>query len=144
MSTFVDQLDSARIEQAIAGAENRTSGELRVVIHRKRVDDPVAAARAEFAALEMHLTRERNAVLIFIAPTSKAFAIYGDEGVHARCGQSFWDDVAAAMTSHFREGRFTDGLVEAIGKAGELLAKHFPRRDDDRNELPNIVIDRPS
>lgn len=142
MADFVHQLHAERIQRAIAAAERQTSGELRVVIHRGRVEDPLAAAKAEFARLEMHLTRERNAVLIFVAPASHAFALYGDEAVHAKCGQAFWDELAATMTEHFKRAAFTDGLVLAIDRAGALLAQHFPRRPDDRNELPDDVIDR--
>jgi len=142
MKTFVEQLDPKRIEDAIATAERQTSGEFRVVIHHEIVADPVITAREEFARLEMHRTRERNAVLILIAPESRKFAIFGDEAIHAKCGQPFWDEVTAAMTSHFREGKFTEGLVHAIERAGCLLAKHFPRQPDDKNELPDNVVDR--
>jgi uncharacterized membrane protein len=142
MKTFVEQLDAKRIESAIASAERLTSGEFRVVIDRKAVTDPVASARDEFARLEMYKTRERNAVLIFVAPESHKFAIFGDEAIHAKCGQPFWDDVTAAMTVLFREGKFTDGLVHAIDHAGQFLAKHFPRQPNDKNELPDSVIDR--
>ena len=142
MKAFADQLDTNRIEQAIAAAERLSSGELRVVIQRGAVTDPVATARTEFARLEMFRTRERNAVLILVAPESRNFAIFGDDAIHAKCGQAFWDEVAAAMTGYFRDGKFTDGLVHAIDHAGRLLAKHFPRRPDDKNELPDDVIDR--
>jgi len=142
MKTFTDQLDARRIEHAIAAAERLTSGEIRVVIHRAAVSDPVAAAREEFARLEMYRTREHNAVLILVAPQSHSFAIFGDEAIHAKCGQPFWDEVTTAMTGYFREGKFSDGLVHAINKAGTILAKHFPRRPDDKNELPDDVIDR--
>jgi len=142
MKTFVKQLDSKRIKDAIAAAELLTSGEFRVVVHHKTVTDPVATARDEFARLKMFRTRERNAVLILVAPESRKFAIYGDEAIHAKCGQPFWDDVTAAMTGFFREGKFTDGLVHAIEHAGQFLAQHFPRQADDKNELPDDVVDR--
>jgi uncharacterized membrane protein len=142
MKTFVDQLDSVRIERAIATAERLTSGEFRVVIQHEAVADPVATAREEFTRLEMYKTRERNAVLILVAPEARKFAIFGDEAIHAKCGQPFWDEVTAAMTGYFREGKFTDGLVHAIDHAGRFLAKHFPRQPDDKNELPDNVIER--
>ena len=142
MKSFQEQLDSQRIEHAIAAAERLSSGELRVVIQRGSVADPVTTARNEFARLEMFRTRERNAVLILVAPESRNFAIFGDDAIHAKCGQAFWDEVAAAMTGYFRDGKFTDGLVHAIDHAGRLLAKHFPRRPGDKNELPDDVIDR--
>ncbi|MFO1487863.1 MAG: hypothetical protein U1F65_05240 [Verrucomicrobiota bacterium] len=43
------------------------------------------------------------------------------------------------MTGYFKRGDFTDGLVHGVSKAGELLARHFPRRPNDRNELPDAV-----
>ena len=68
MKTFLSQLDHARIERAIADAEQKTSGELRVVIHHKPAPDPAATAKAQFEKLRMHRTRERNAVLLLVAP----------------------------------------------------------------------------
>jgi putative membrane protein len=34
-----------------------------------------------------------------------------------------------------------DGLVVAIESCGALLAAHFPRAADDRNELPDRVVE---
>lgn len=143
MKTFLAQLDTARIERAIADAEKLTSGELRVVFHPGKVADATALARTEFIRLGMTATRERNAVLILIAPDARQFALYGDEGVHAKCGESFWRDVAAAMEVKFRAGQHTDAVVESIARAGELLAREFPHRPDDRDELPNAVVRDP-
>lgn len=135
-------LEKAQIKEAIARAEGLTSGEIRVIVYPHAVDDPVATAKAEFTRLAMHRTRQRNAVLILVAPSAKAFAVYGDEGVHARCGPGFWQEVADTMVQHFRHGDFTAGVVEAVGKTGALLARHFPRSPDDENELPDDVVDR--
>jgi uncharacterized membrane protein len=87
----------------------------------------------------MEKTRERNAVLIFLAPDTRKFAVIGDLGVHARCGDDFWQELARAMTAHFRKSEFTEGIVQGIKRAGELLAEHFPRRPDDGNELSDRV-----
>jgi len=142
MKTFVDKLDCSRIEGAIAAAELLTSGEIRVIVHRKSIPNPVAIAREEFAQLKMHETRERNGVLILVAPKSRTFAVFGDEAIHEKCGQSFWDELTKTMISYFREERFTDGIVEAIERAGSILASHFPRKPDDQNELPDSVVQR--
>ena len=140
---FLSALDHNRIERAIAAAELRTSGELRVVIHGSKTDDPLTAAAKEFARLGMHRTRDRNAILLLVAPRSRTFAFYGDSGVHEKCGPQFWQELADALSADFRREAFTDGIVAALTKAGELLATHFPRRPDDRNELPDHVIERP-
>jgi uncharacterized membrane protein len=137
MSTL--SIDHARVVAAIGAAEKKTSGEIRVLVSRRATDDAVAAATHEFDRLGMAKTAEKNGVLIFVAPTNRVFAVVGDTGIHAKCGDRFWQELAAAMTEHFKRDEFTDGLVLGIDRAGSLLAEHFPRRADDRNELPDDV-----
>jgi uncharacterized membrane protein len=137
---FREQLRESEIVAAIHAAELKTSGELRVFIsHKADVTDPVAAAQEEFTNLGMTQTRERNAVLIYLAPDACQFAVIGDSGVHARCGDAFWQELARAMSEHFRNAEFTEGIVKGITRAGDLLAEHFPRQPDDANELPDRV-----
>lgn len=132
-------IDHGRVVAAIAAAEEKTSGEIRVLVAKEKAEDAVAAARKHFERLGMTKTAERNGVLIFVAPRSHTFAVIGDSGVHEKCGGAFWRLLAAAMELQFKRGEFTAGLVDGIEKAGALLAEHFPRRPDDRNELPNTV-----
>lgn len=141
-SEFIQQLDHPAIEGAIAQAEILTSGEIRVVVTHHPADDPLAAAQAAFERLGMTKTKERNAVLIFVAPTSQTFAIIGDVAVHEKCGDDFWQQMATVMTAHFKQGAYTNGLRQGIELAGALLAEHFPRRPTDSNELPNTVIEQ--
>jgi uncharacterized membrane protein len=139
---FIARLERQRIEAAIQQAEHKTSGEIRVVIHRRPAEDAVAAARHEFVRLGMTKTRHRNAVLLFVAPASQSFAIMGDEGVHAKCGDAFWSEVASAMQKNFKDGNHTGAVLEGIERAGALLAEHFPREPGDANELSDQVIER--
>ncbi len=138
---FIKQLDHAAIEAAIARAEGVTSGEIRVAVIQRPAGNPLAAAQEIFTQLKMTETRDRNAVLILVAPSSQTFAVVGDRGVHEKCGNDFWRELTAAMSVHFKQGNFTAGLQQGIERAGHLLATHFPRRDDDENELPNTVIE---
>lgn len=134
---FLSQLEHDQIVAAIQEAERKTSGELRVFISHKAVGDPVPTAQRHFVRMGMERTRERNGVLLFVAPRSRKFAVIGDVGVHSRCGDEFWRRVAEEMTGYFRRSEFTAGLVHGIRKVGELLAEHFPHRPDDQNELPD-------
>jgi len=137
--TFTKHLHHDMIVAAIRAAEQKTSGEIRVFISHKKVDDAVAAAQAQFERLGMTQTRHRNGVLIFVAPTARKFAILGDVGVHQKCGDEFWRAVSAEMTGHFVKAEFTAGIIHGIQKAGELLAAHFPPQPGDANELPDQV-----
>jgi len=137
---FLSHLSNEQIISAIREAENKTSGEIRVFISRKEIDDPISAAQSQFVELGMQKTRERNGVLIFVAPRVHKFAVIGDKGVHARCGMDFWEKLTAEMSDRFKISDFTQGIVHGVKKAGELLAKHFPRKPDDLNELPDEVL----
>jgi len=138
---FLKQLEHDRIVAGIADAEKKTSGEIRVLVSHREVDDPVAAAQKAFLRLKMQHTPHRNAVLIFVAPRSRRFAVIGDQAVHEKCGEAFWSELTAAMTGHFKSGHFTDGLLHGIARAGELLAAHFPRDPNGKNHLPDTVIE---
>jgi uncharacterized membrane protein len=138
--SFLSRLDHDRVVAAIREAEDRSRGEIRVHVARKAVDDPQRAAATLFEKLGMAATAEMNGVLLFVAPASQRFAVVGDKGIHEKCGEGFWKDVAAAMEEDFRQGRFTDGIVKGVAKAGDALAAHFPRTGrPDVNELPDEV-----
>ena len=137
---FINQLDEAKIVAAIASAENQTSGEIRVYVTHHKITDALARARLRFTKLGMEKTRQRNAVLIYLAPRSRQFAIVGDSGVHEKCGDNFWREVSATMEQRLREGQFTEAVLAAVEKVGALLAAQFPRRPEDTNELPDGIV----
>jgi|CXWL01.1.fsa_nt_gi uncharacterized membrane protein len=131
-------IDQARVEAAIAAAELRTSGEIRVSVARYFWGDVQKVADLAFVRLGMTATAQRNAVLFFVVPSRRRFAVIGDSGIHAKVGPQFWLDVAGVLTAHFRDADFTGGLVAGIGAVGERLAHHFPYDGTtDRNELPD-------
>jgi uncharacterized membrane protein len=138
---FLGLIDEAQLLAAVRAAEARTSGEVRVFVSRRKLrgTDVKARALSEFHRLDMDSTEDRNAVLFYLAPHDQAFAVIGDEAVHAKCGQDFWDETARAVQEAFARGEFTAGLVAGIQKAADLLAVHFPRDGGDRNELPDRV-----
>jgi uncharacterized membrane protein len=138
---FLKQLDDTEIVRAIKDAESKTSGEIRVFITDRPIgsDDVVARAASRFEKLGMTATRDRNAVLLYFAPRSHQFAIVGDKGVHEKLGDTLWQEVASMIREKLRDGRFTEAVVVGIKIAGDALARHFPRRFDDRDELPNEV-----
>jgi uncharacterized membrane protein len=133
-------IDTARIEAAIAAAEKRTSGEIRVSIAPFFWGDVRRVAERAFERLGVNATRERNGILFFIVPARRRFVVLGDSGIHARVGQAFWDTVAAAMSRSFREHDFSGGIVNGIEVCAAQLSAHFPGGDSaDRNELSDAV-----
>ncbi len=139
---FLRELEHDRIVRAIKEAEARTSGQIRVFLQRgKFEEDALERAQKKFVQLGMNKTRERNAILILVAPRAQKFAVVGDEGVHEKCGEKFWQDLVARMREHFLREDFTQALMEAITATGELLARHFPRTGAAPNELPDEIVE---
>lgn len=139
---FLTKLEHDRIVEAIRETESRTSGEIRVLIQRGKLKgDPLVAAQKKFHRLGMHKTHDRNAVLIFVAPRLHKFAIVGDNAIHQKCGDEFWQGVVERMRAHFRDEKFTDALIEAVREIGTVLARHFPPTVRNTNELPDDVIE---
>jgi len=137
---FISKLAEYRVVAAIATAEKNTSGEIRVCISNRPHSDPIAAAQKRFEKLGMTKTRERNGVLIYFVPLSQKFAVIGDAGIHAKCGEDFWRSITAEMHELLQSEKFTDAVVLAVEKVGRALAEHFPRRPDDTDELPDQIV----
>ena len=139
---FLSKLEHDRIVRAIRDAESNTSGEIRVFVQRGKLSvDPLIVAQKKFQRLGMHKTRERNAVLIFIAPRAHKFAVVGDKAVHEKCGEQFWQRVVDGMRTHFQNEKFSHALTEAVNEVGKVLATHFPRTSPNANELPDEIIE---
>ena len=138
MSRF-SNFDSDRIVAAIAAAEKTTSGEIRVHVTRRKPDDIDARARLRFEKLGMTRTKGRNGVLVYVAPRARKFRVIGDTAIHEKVGDAFWLAVAAEMEARFRKGEFTEGVIAAVAKVGEVLAAHFPPLPGDVNELPDSI-----
>ena len=137
---LLKRIDAARIKEAIAAAERRTSAELRVSVSPFFWGNVEKTARRAFERLKMHQTAEHNGVLIFVVPSRRSFVVLGDSGIHERVGADFWQAVVREMEPHFRRGDFTGGLIAGITAAGAALATHYPYdRTSDRNELPDDV-----
>jgi len=139
------EADFAAIAGAVARAEAVTSAEIRVHLERRvhrlpgQRADALRRAREVFAHLGMHLTAERHGVLIYLALEDRKLAIVGDEGIHRRVGGAYWDTVRDLMVAPLREGRALDAVLSGVAEVSRVLARHFPRRPDDRNELSDRV-----
>lgn len=143
-STFFTKEQQAQIRDAIKEAEKNTSGEIRVHIETNVSGNVLDRASWIFRKIGMHATDNRNGVLFYLAVRDKKFAIIGDKGINAVVPENFWDTTRDLLQTNFREGKFTEGLIEGILLSGKLLREHFPYMKDDVNELSDdISFDNP-
>ena len=136
---FLSDADLDAVAAAIAAAEAETSAEIRVHLDARCPGDPMARAVAVFEGLGMHRTAARHGVLVYLSVGDHKLAVLGDRGIHERVGQVYWDRLVEEVIAHLRERRHRDGLAHAVAEVGAVLRRHFPRRPDDVNELPDRV-----
>ena len=130
-----DKKTGRHIIEAIRQAECRTSGEIRVHVKPVCGEEPMQEARKIFKRLRMHRTKERNGVLIFVAWKSRKFAILGDEGIHTKVGDSFWNKTRDGMAAYFSKNDMVGGVQAGVRSVGERLKTYFPAKTGGRNEL---------
>lgn len=139
-SHFFGEEEQQLIVAAIREAEKQTSGEIKVHIEKKcPADDVLDRAKEVFGLLDMHLTKDRNAVLFYLAYEDRKFAVLGDKGINEKVPSNFWDTTKDHLRSHFSQSRYAKGLCEGIQEAGSQLKIHFPYSSDDVNELPDDI-----
>ena len=128
------------IVKAIEAAEHLTSGEIRVHLsYSKSEENPLLQAQTQFEKLKMHLTKNRNGVLLYINPNARKFALFGDDGIHAKVGQQYWNTLKDKLKTKIQEKDLTSGIVHAVEELGIQLKVHFPHSDSDQNRLNNEV-----
>ena len=137
MIHFFTKEEEAVIIDAIRAVEKNTSGEIRVHLADNAGEEIMTNAYWTFRRLEMHKTKERNGVLIYLSPKKHCFAIIGDTGIDKVVPDHFWDEVCRMAEGHFRRGEFVEGVCLAVDRVGSLLREHFPDQDNRDNELPD-------
>ncbi len=108
---------------------------------------PVKTARAHDEAIKHFKvgadgrTGGRTGVLIYLSMREHRAEIVADESIGEKVSAEVWGEAMADMLRHIKEGRIAAGIAAGIADVGFVLAEHFPRRDDDRNELPDRLIE---
>jgi len=133
------EADQQQIRNAIQEAELSTSGEVKIHIERKLKENVMDRASYVFEQLDLHETKLRNGVLIYLAIESKEFAILGDAGINQKVPKGFWDSTSLKMLEAFKSGDFVGGLIAGIKEAGLQLKAHFPYQKGDINELSDDI-----
>ena len=79
-----------------------------------------------FGKLRVWDTEHNNGVLIYLLLAEHAIEIVADRGIDRASSDAQWAAMAQRMGAAFREGRFEDGLTQALEEVSALLVEHFP------------------
>ena len=139
--TFFTPEQQQQIVNAIQKAEKNTSGEVRIFVESKcKFVDAVDRAKEFFFNLKMHQTKDRNAVLLYIAIDDHQLALFADEGIYQRVGAEYWNDEVRKIIGAFTKNDYTGGICTIINDIGISLQTEFPYENSDKNELPDEII----
>jgi putative membrane protein len=98
------------------------------------------AALAAFFKEHLYKTRDDNGILIYISLLEHRAWILADSGINERIESEEWDAAMQVITNGIKEDHACDSLCQAIEMIGTILESEFPVRDDDQNELHDLII----
>jgi uncharacterized membrane protein len=137
-----------RLQQQVAASEQRHSGEIRIYVEAGLPlsyvwRDATARERAIaiFGKLRVWDTEHNNGVLVYLLLAEHAIEIVADRGLSRHVNDAQWREIVQRMSGAFREGRFDEGLRQAVDEVSTLLALHFPLAAGETN--PNELPDEP-
>ncbi len=129
----------ASLVEAIQTAEDHSTGEIRIHIDSNTEGRNAEIAFEVFRRLCKDQTAEKNAVLFHVNFEQQYLTIIGDEGIHAKVSQTFWDRMHDRLTQEFSKQNYHEGLRNAVLQTGLELKKYFPISGENPNELPNEI-----
>jgi putative membrane protein len=113
----------------------------RRLISTERITEAVhVRSLAAFTAHGLHHTEAHTGILILASLLEHHVVVLADKGINDKVQPGTWDDVVQILTNGLRSGNACDAFCKAIERCGETLAQHFPRSQDDRDELPNKLV----
>lgn len=152
----VDDAMAERLAGRVGASERRHSGEIRVCVEaalplsylwRLGRHAPMKAlvrqrAMSWFGRLRVWDTAGNNGVLIYLLLAEHAIEIVADRGLARRVPAADWHALAARLGQALHQGRYEDGLTDALAEVSALLVAHFPASGDapGGNELPDAPV----
>ena len=139
MNSFLTDQEMASLVEAIQTAEDHSTGEIRIHIDSNTEGNNAEIAFEVFKRLCKDKTAEKNGVLFHINFEQQYLTIIGDEGIHEKVEEHFWNRLHDQITSEFSKKNYHDSLKNAVLETGFELKKHFPITGENPNELPNEI-----
>ena len=119
----------------------RVTAVKRLLASKTRTAEAVhALSLASFTQHGLHYTRDHTGILIFVSLLEHRVEVLADRGINAKVAPGTWQEIVQILADGLKSGQACDAFCRAIERCGEILAAHFPRQADDKDELPNRLI----
>lgn len=98
-------------------------------------------AHEQFFRQGLHLTRNHNAVLLFVSVAERYVEIIADKGINECVGQQCWLEIVDGFTRRVRAGHVSDGFLYAIDECADCMSRYYPSGEEAANILTNHLIE---
>ena len=98
-------------------------------------------ALVSFIEQGLHETRDRTGILILISLFEHRVQVLADSGINAKVPEQTWEEIVNIIVAGLKSGDACAATCQAVERCGELLQEHFPRKHDDSDELPNLIME---
>lgn len=161
LDNFLSEDGKEAVKKAVHEAESVTSGEIKVLVVQnsmkpfllcvlnaldmQEVKEDFVEKRAirEFFKMGIGETRDKTGVLIMISLNERIVNLKADKGINEKVAQGTWDETIKMIVEAIKSGKPEEGICKALEQVGNLLAEHFPIKEDDKNEiLDNIEFEK--
>ncbi|ABC63883.1 TPM domain-containing protein [Erythrobacter litoralis] len=111
------------------------------------VPGPVKTARVHQRAIKHfkvgaeRRTTGRTGIMIYLSMREHRAEIVADEPIAKLVDAEVWGEAMEDMLVEIKQGRIAEGMAAGVRDVGVVLSEHFPRTDDDENELPDRLIE---
>jgi len=129
------------IGAAVGFFVGRTPQVKRLLASKGRIAEAVhSLALASFTQHGLHYTRDHTGILIVVSLLEHRVEVLADRGINAKVETGTWQEIVTILTNGLKSKQAADAYCRAIKRCGEILAAHFPRQPDDKDELPNRLV----
>ena len=135
------------IQEAVAAGELNHRGQVRFVIEAELTTSQLwnemnsrRRALEVFSMTGVWDTEENSGVLVYVLLADRKVEIVADRGIQGHVSVQEWKEICHIMEAAFRDARYEAGAISGVQAISALLARHFPSRGANRNELPDRPI----
>lgn len=86
-------------------------------------------------------THGKTGVLLYLSMQEHRAEIVADDSITDLVPPEVWGEAMADMLAEIRKGCIAEGIAAGVRDVGKVLSEHFPRGEDDENELPDRLIE---
>jgi len=109
---------------------------------REMREEVAEAAFTAFHAHGLHDTRDKTGIILYVSVFERSVQILADKGINDLVNPLAWEEVVSMVTDGIRAGNPGQALCAGVTRCGEMLSERFPIKDDDTDELPNLIIEK--